>query len=278
MNLGGPHWLERVARINEPVKDSDESDNGRRCRRDATANDRAIDYGYVDGDIEGDMPQDRIKKPPENDGKNTGKHGNAVPIKDTFSRNGVENLRKTSTKCFEHAASSRGWRRDYPCHADVRRRGLSAETGKAIYLPRCGVTRPSCKGRTCFVAEFEAEFEATSAQRLLSVIQLSARPDSCVSFFFFPQHVKQSIQSLPNDVLVEVELIVENAATGSGLNHAIILRDYPDKNAAGKNIVIPGLWGIEFGGGSSLNGKTNQLFLTAGPNDEDGYFGVINFN
>lgn len=50
------------------------------------------------------------------------------------------------------------------------------------------------------------------------------------------------------------------------------------KNAAGKKIVIPGLWGIEFGGGASLNGKTNQLFLTAGPNDEDGYFGVINLN
>jgi uncharacterized protein (TIGR03118 family) len=50
------------------------------------------------------------------------------------------------------------------------------------------------------------------------------------------------------------------------------------KNAAGKNIVIPGLWGIEFGGGSGLNGKTNQLFLTAGPKDLDGYFGVINVN
>jgi len=50
------------------------------------------------------------------------------------------------------------------------------------------------------------------------------------------------------------------------------------KNAAGKNILIPGLWGIEFGGGSALNGKTNQLFLTAGPKDLDGYFGVINVN
>jgi uncharacterized protein (TIGR03118 family) len=48
-------------------------------------------------------------------------------------------------------------------------------------------------------------------------------------------------------------------------------------NAAGKPIVIPGLWGIEFGGGSSLNGKTNQLFFTAGPGDVNGYFGVINY-
>jgi uncharacterized protein (TIGR03118 family) len=49
------------------------------------------------------------------------------------------------------------------------------------------------------------------------------------------------------------------------------------KNSAGKAIKIPGLWGIEFGGGSSSNGNKNQLFFTAGPNDTDGYFGVINF-
>ena len=50
------------------------------------------------------------------------------------------------------------------------------------------------------------------------------------------------------------------------------------KTAAGKTITIPGLWGIEFGGGSPLNGNTNQLFFTAGPGDADGYFGVINAN
>jgi uncharacterized protein (TIGR03118 family) len=45
----------------------------------------------------------------------------------------------------------------------------------------------------------------------------------------------------------------------------------------GKPIVITQLWGIEFGGGSSLNGQTNQLFVTAGPpaNNSDGYFGYI---
>jgi uncharacterized protein (TIGR03118 family) len=48
------------------------------------------------------------------------------------------------------------------------------------------------------------------------------------------------------------------------------------KNAAGKAITINGLWGIEFGGGATLNGRTNQLFYTAGPNDTNGYFGVIN--
>ena len=48
-------------------------------------------------------------------------------------------------------------------------------------------------------------------------------------------------------------------------------------NAAGKALSISGLWGIEFGGGSTSNGQKNQLFFTAGPNDTDGYFGVITF-
>ncbi len=48
------------------------------------------------------------------------------------------------------------------------------------------------------------------------------------------------------------------------------------KDASGKNIVIDQLWGIEFGGGTANNGKTNQLFFTAGPyNNLAGTFGVI---
>lgn len=47
-------------------------------------------------------------------------------------------------------------------------------------------------------------------------------------------------------------------------------------NKAGKPIKIDQIWGIEFGGGSAANGKTNQLFFTAGPkNNVDGTFGVI---
>lgn len=48
------------------------------------------------------------------------------------------------------------------------------------------------------------------------------------------------------------------------------------KNSLGNPIRIQGLWGIEFGGGSTANGKTNQLFFTAGPSDTNGIFGVIN--
>jgi uncharacterized protein (TIGR03118 family) len=48
-------------------------------------------------------------------------------------------------------------------------------------------------------------------------------------------------------------------------------------NTFGKPLTVNGLWGIEFGGGTSANGLKNQLFFTAGPNDTDGYFGFIVF-
>lgn len=49
-------------------------------------------------------------------------------------------------------------------------------------------------------------------------------------------------------------------------------------SSTGKPIQIDQLWGIDFGGGSSSNGSTNQLFFTAGPNNNlDGLFGVISF-
>jgi uncharacterized protein (TIGR03118 family) len=49
-------------------------------------------------------------------------------------------------------------------------------------------------------------------------------------------------------------------------------------NAAKKPIKIDQLWGLEFGGGTTSNGKTNQLFFTAGPNNNvNGLFGVIAF-
>jgi len=50
------------------------------------------------------------------------------------------------------------------------------------------------------------------------------------------------------------------------------------KNSAGKPIKIDQIWGIDFGGGTANNGKTNQLFFTAGPNNNvNGLFGVIAF-
>ena len=49
------------------------------------------------------------------------------------------------------------------------------------------------------------------------------------------------------------------------------------KDASGNAIHLNGIWGIEFGGGTANNGKTNQLFWTGGPNDTNGYFGVIDY-
>ena len=44
----------------------------------------------------------------------------------------------------------------------------------------------------------------------------------------------------------------------------------------GKTIAIPGLWSLVFGAGNSANGKTDELFFTAGPNGYSaGLFGKI---
>jgi uncharacterized protein (TIGR03118 family) len=59
--------------------------------------------------------------------------------------------------------------------------------------------------------------------------------------------------------------------TGAFLGHL----QQPD----GKPIAIPGLWDLAFGSGSPQNGKTNELFFTAGPNaitfTGNGLFGMI---
>jgi uncharacterized protein (TIGR03118 family) len=49
------------------------------------------------------------------------------------------------------------------------------------------------------------------------------------------------------------------------------------RDASGEIIHIDQLWGIQFGDGTGSNGNTNQLFFTAGPNNNfAGLFGVIN--
>jgi uncharacterized protein (TIGR03118 family) len=73
-------------------------------------------------------------------------------------------------------------------------------------------------------------------------------------------------------------LISNNTSTGTinGYNLTTGKLVGTVKTSTGKVIQINGLWGIEFGGGSTLNGQKNQLFFTSGPSDTDGYFGVIN--
>jgi hypothetical protein len=47
---------------------------------------------------------------------------------------------------------------------------------------------------------------------------------------------------------------------------------------SGKAIKIDQLWGIKFGGGTASNGKKNELYFTAGPNNNvNGLFGKIAF-
>lgn len=76
-------------------------------------------------------------------------------------------------------------------------------------------------------------------------------------------------------------LVSNNVANGTINGFSLTTGKYVGTitNSSGKAIVINGVWGIEFGGGSTTNnGNTNQLFFTAGPNDTAGYFGVINVN
>jgi hypothetical protein len=61
-----------------------------------------------------------------------------------------------------------------------------------------------------------------------------------------------------------------NAITGQFVG---TLKDVNDKPIQTNQI-----WGIEFGGGGSADGATNELFFTAGPdNNKAGSFGVISF-
>jgi uncharacterized protein (TIGR03118 family) len=73
-------------------------------------------------------------------------------------------------------------------------------------------------------------------------------------------------------------LITNNATVGNinGFNLKTGALVGTMENSSGKAISINGIWGIEFGGGTTANGQTNQLFFTAGPNDTAGDFGVIN--
>ncbi|MGA2424335.1 MAG: TIGR03118 family protein [Terriglobales bacterium] len=80
--------------------------------------------------------------------------------------------------------------------------------------------------------------------------------------------------TLSNTLLISNNI---NAGTINGYNPTTGAFVGTVETTANKAIKINQLWGIEFGGGSSNNGATNQLFYTAGPkNNANGIFGVIN--
>jgi uncharacterized protein (TIGR03118 family) len=69
---------------------------------------------------------------------------------------------------------------------------------------------------------------------------------------------------------------IDKASTINGFNLTTGALVGTVKNKLGNPIKIDQLWGIEFGGGTAANGKTNQLFFTAGPKaNVNGLFGVI---
>lgn len=74
-------------------------------------------------------------------------------------------------------------------------------------------------------------------------------------------------------------LVANNINQSSTINAFNVLTGQfvgPITDTTGKAIKIDQLWGIEFGGGSSNNGAKNQLFFTAGPNNNlAGTFGMI---
>jgi uncharacterized protein (TIGR03118 family) len=79
---------------------------------------------------------------------------------------------------------------------------------------------------------------------------------------------------LSNTLLVANNINNSSTISGFDLTTGKLVGTIKDK--AGKAIKIDQLWGIDFGGGSSSNGKTNQLFFAAGPNNNvNGLFGVI---
>jgi uncharacterized protein (TIGR03118 family) len=83
----------------------------------------------------------------------------------------------------------------------------------------------------------------------------------------------------PNFGKLSNTLLVSNNTNNGTINAFSLLTGQfvgTVRDTNGKNIVIDQLWGIEFGGGTANNGRTNQLFFTAGPhNNLAGTFGVI---
>jgi uncharacterized protein (TIGR03118 family) len=83
----------------------------------------------------------------------------------------------------------------------------------------------------------------------------------------------------PNFGKLSNTLLVSNNTNNGTINAFSLLSGQfvgTVRDTNGKNIAIDQLWGIEFGGGSANNGRTNQLFFTAGPHGNlAGTFGVI---
>jgi uncharacterized protein (TIGR03118 family) len=66
---------------------------------------------------------------------------------------------------------------------------------------------------------------------------------------------------------------------GDGHIHAFDLSSCDATGCSGAIIAIDGLWAIDFGKGNDMTGEDDDLYFTAGPNDEEnGLFGYIERN
>jgi uncharacterized protein (TIGR03118 family) len=73
-------------------------------------------------------------------------------------------------------------------------------------------------------------------------------------------------------------LLIGNFGDGTIVAYNIATGKFQGKLLApdGKALMVDGLWALSFGGGTANNGLSNELFFTAGPNDEhNGLFGKI---
>jgi len=97
----------------------------------------------------------------------------------------------------------------------------------------------------------------------------------------FPLNQPWGIAAAPDNFgpLSNTLLIANNINRASTINAFNVLNGQfvgTVKDAGGKNIGIDQLWGIDFGGGNAADGARNELFFTAGPdNNRAGTFGKI---
>jgi uncharacterized protein (TIGR03118 family) len=110
----------------------------------------------------------------------------------------------------------------------------------------------------------------TTSGRLIKTLTKSAHLKAPWGVALAPRNFGPASNALLVGNLADGRINAFNATTGAFITQL--------KNTSNKVISIDDLWALAFGQGGGSNGKSNQLFFTAGPNEyANGLFGVINF-
>jgi uncharacterized protein (TIGR03118 family) len=110
----------------------------------------------------------------------------------------------------------------------------------------------------------------TTSGRLIKTLTKSAHLKAPWGVALAPRNFGPASNALLVGNLGDGRINAFNATTGAFITQL--------KNTSNKVISIDDLWALAFGQGGGSNGKSNQLFFTAGPNEyANGLFGVINF-